>query len=326
MNEANLGQICFYAAAGIFVLFEAWRGWRLGAVRGLVRLAALAAAYGAAIAGGRLLVPLLRPLGMPDALLGVLGGALLGIAVYLVIGLTGGILFKRTGQQSVGLIRFGYGLGGAVIGGLFGLFLVWVAVLAVRVLGTLAESGIVANEAAATVRVAPPPAERETPRTGELPVVRVPEVARAVPVPKPVPEPPNALVRRLVAMKQILEQGASGAVVEQVDPIPEAVYASVSKIGQIVSSPQSVERFLAYPGVRELTVHPKIVGLRDDPEIARDIGARSYLKLVRNERIVAAANDVELGEKLRRLEFEKALDYAVRKPNREEPLLPRTVR
>ncbi len=147
-------------------------------------------------------------------------------------------------------------------------------------------------------------------------MVRVPEVARAVPVSKPAPEPPNALVRRLVVMKQILEQGTSGAVVEQVDPIPAAVYASVSKIGQIVSSPRSVERFLAYPGVRELTVHPKIVALRNDPEIAREIAAHFYLKLVRNERIVAAANDVELAEKLRRLEFEKALDYAVRNTDR----------
>src|SRR5205807_4373083 len=78
-----LWQAVFISFGVILVLFEVVRGWRLGLLRQLVRVAALAAAYAAAFYGGRLVVPLARPfLKMPDIVLSILGGALLALAVY----------------------------------------------------------------------------------------------------------------------------------------------------------------------------------------------------------------------------------------------------
>jgi hypothetical protein len=175
---------------------------------------------------------------------------------------------------------------------MFGIFLVWIAVLAIRVLGTIAQSEVDASA---------------------QPVIR------AEPHQRPVARPePGSVVRGIVQMKNSLEQGAAGAVVEQVDPIPGTLYAVLAKLGQMVSSEQSVNRFLAYPGVKTLTQHPKIVALQEDPVITRDVLAKNYFALIRNARIVAAANDTELAELMRRFEFEKALDHALSKPEKHE--------
>lgn len=131
----------FLAFAAAIVLYQMIKGWRLGLVRQIVRFSALAAAYVAAIWGGDLTVPFLRPLGYPDFLLRILGGAGLGLAVYLFICLVGGILFKRTAHQDVALVWFLYGVSGALMGALFGLILALATADAVRLLGNLAEGG-----------------------------------------------------------------------------------------------------------------------------------------------------------------------------------------
>ena len=102
--------------------------------------------------------------------------------------------------------------------------------------------------------------------------------------------------------------------VQQVDPIPGTLYSVLRKLGTMVSDEKSVDRFLSYPGVKPLLAHPKIAALQNDPEITRDIIGRNYFALLRNPRILTAANDTEIGELMRKFEFEKALDYAIRRP------------
>ena len=282
-------QICFFAAAALIVAVKAWHGWRLGVVRQAFGLVALASAYLCAIFGGRVLAPVFFLLGVPSGLSGIAGGATLGLIVYVSFSMLAAIIFKKTSQQSVGVVRFGYGVAGAMIGGLMGLFVVWIAVLGIRLFGTVAKTQI---EAA------------------KRPVSSV----RGKATPKPIPRPPGSFVRSLARIKDSLEQGAAGAMVEQVDPIPGTLYALLTKVGQMISNEQSIDRFLSYPGVRMLTQHPKIAALQSDPDIAKNLIAQNYFALVRNERIIRAANDREIGELMATFEFEKALDYALAKP------------
>ncbi|HEX8311046.1 MAG TPA: CvpA family protein [Chthoniobacteraceae bacterium] len=291
-DGADSWQFVLLAAAAILVLLQAWRGWRLGIVRQVISLAAIALAYAASLFGGEHLVPFLRPIGLPDQLLRVAGGALLGCSVFLVISLLGALLFKKTSDQSIGIIRLGYGATGAIVGGLFGVFLVWLGVLGIRVLGTVAET---------EVRASRPQVSAIDGQRSRIP-----------------PAEPSSVSLGLVQMKHALEQGTTGAVVEHVDPIPGTLYSILGKVGQMMSSERSVERFMKHPGVKTLTEHPKIIALQHDPEIAREVVARNYFALIRNSNIVAAANDPELGVLLRNLEFEKALDHALRKPEKQE--------
>src|SRR5438552_6750646 len=113
---SSLWQVVFISFAVILILFEVVRGWRLGLLRQLVRVAALAAAYGAAFFGGSLLVPIARPLfKMPDIVLSILAGAVLALVIYALVTSLGMILFKRTGQQNSKLVQLVYGFAGAAV-------------------------------------------------------------------------------------------------------------------------------------------------------------------------------------------------------------------
>ena len=271
------------------VLLKAWHGWRVGIVRQVLGIVALLVAYLVGYFGGGLLGPLLhRIIDLPENVLAVVGAVVTGFVMYCAITLVGSIVFKKTAQQSVTIVRLGYGLSGAALGAVYGLFLVWIAILAVRLLGSVAET--------------------------QIAVAKNPHLTlgKPTPTPTPKPTPPSAVVRGLAQMKHSLESGAAGAMVQQVDPIPGTLYSILHKLGVMVSDEKSVNRFLSFPGVQPLLAHPKVAALQIDPDITRDIINRNYLALIRNPRIVAAANDAEIGKLMRKFEFEKALDYAIR--------------
>lgn len=284
-QDLSAWKTAFFIGAGILVLVQAVRGWRLGVMRQAVNLLALAGAYLIAFFGGRFAVPFLRPLGFPDPVLAIIGGALMGFVFYTVLTVGAAILFKRTSQQSIGLVKLGYGGLGAVLGALFGIVLVWMLTLGVRLLGSVAETEIAATKRPARVEG---------------------NVVAASP-----PQAPGRVMLGLVELKQAISEGRTGAVIEHVDPLPGALYSTLSKLGRVVSSEHSVNRFLAYPGVKALAQNPKIAALQSDPAIMRSALSRDFVGLMRNERVVAAANDPEVAAMLRKFEFEKALDHAL---------------
>jgi hypothetical protein len=287
-------QIAFFVFVGVYLLAQMLRGWRSGVMRQLCNLFALLLAYAAAWFGGGLFVPLLRPLGYPDVVLSLAGSCLFAAAVYLVIYAVSVVVFKKTSQQDVGVVRFGYGAAGALVGVLSGLLFILGLVVMVRLLGSIAESEIEANRLALEK-----PAAYFQPAKASAPL--------------------NATVRGLAQMKHSLEHGVTGPVVDYVDPLPHKTYEIMGKIGRIVSSPQSADRFFHFPGAQSLADHPKIVALRQDPAVLREINARDYLGLLKNRHLVDAVNDPELAALIRRFEFEKALDYSLDTKQKDAP-------
>ncbi len=128
-----------YGVAGGFLLFRAWRGWRLGPVRQGLGLVALALAVGVGVFFGSMAGPLFQPLGLPDPVLGLCGGLMLGLCVYIGLLVFAAILFKNTEDQSFALVRLGYGLAGMAMGLAVGVFFLGVAVVGVRVSGAVLE-------------------------------------------------------------------------------------------------------------------------------------------------------------------------------------------
>ena len=138
-----LWQAVFISFAVVLILFEVVRGWWLGLLRQLVRVAALVAAYAAAVFGGRLLVPIARPfLKMPDIVLSILAGAVLALVIYAFGTSMGMVLFKRTGQQNSKLVQLIYGFAGAIVGLFFGAFILWTIVVRVRAVGAVADAQV----------------------------------------------------------------------------------------------------------------------------------------------------------------------------------------
>jgi Colicin V production protein len=290
-----LWQAVFISFAIVLILFEVVRGWRLGLLRQLVRVAALAAAYAAAVFGGRLLVPIARPfLKMPDLVLSILAGAVLALVIYAFVTSMGMVLFKRTGQQDSKLVQLIYGFAGAIVGLFFGAFILWTIVASVRAIGAVAD---------AQVR-----SQASSPEAGESATLRALAVRRRF-----LSEPntgSTALATSLARLKNSLELGPLGNAVKQTDPVPLKTYEMLEKVGRVFSSPERAQKFLTFPGARELSEHPKIIALRDDPEISEMIAQGRFLDLIQDQRLIDAANDPALADRIKKFDLQHALDYA----------------
>jgi len=287
-----LWQAIFVSFATVLILFEVVRGWRLGLLRQLVRLAALAAAYAAAFLGGKLVVPLARPfLKLPDIILSVLGGAVLAFVVYALVVSIGTILFKRIGQQNSKLVRVVYALSGAVVGLFFGAFLLWMTVVSIRAIGAVADAQVRsrANSQATDVHSLDV-RRRFLEESGEQ---------------------STTLAASLARLKNSLELGTVGDAVKRTDPVPSQTYEMLGKVGSVFSNPKAAQKFLTFPGAQELSEHPKIVALRNDPEIADMIAQGRVLDLLQDQRIIDAANDSMLRERIKKFDLQRALDYSI---------------
>ncbi|PYK20134.1 MAG: hypothetical protein DME55_03120 [Verrucomicrobia bacterium] len=233
---------------------------------------------------------------MPDPVLSILCGAILAIAAYMLVGGVGAILFKRTSQQESGLLYLIYGFAGAILGLFFGLFLLWLTVASVRTVGALAEGQAGGRSGAAT-------------HDAQDPTSRALEVRRRF-----LSESEDrtlTLATSLARLKNSLELGLLGSVLKNTDPVSQRTYQMLEKAGSVFSNPERAQKFLTFPGARELAEHPKIVALRSDPEIADLIAQGRFLDLLQNPRVIEVANDPVLAERIRKFDIQRALDYAL---------------
>lgn len=282
---SSVWQAVFLSFAIVLILFEIVRGWRLGIMRQLMRVAAVAAGYAAAYFGGDLLVPLLRStLKMPDMIISALGGAILAVAAYGIIASLGTILFKRTAQQSSGTVRLVYGLSGALLGVCFGAFFIWLVLVGIRTVGSIADAQVQARSKIES--------SRPSPSDSNLNV--------------------DSIITFLARLKSSVEMGTVGNVVKKTDVLPTGVYQTLSDTGTVLSNPETARKFLSSSSVRELSEHPKIVALRNDPEIAEMIAQGRLFELVRDPRVLEVMNDPDLAARLRQFDLKKALEYAAK--------------
>ncbi|MCX6967024.1 MAG: hypothetical protein NTZ46_04470 [Verrucomicrobia bacterium] len=282
------GLSIFLGFAALVIGYQAIKGWRLGFVRQIVRFGALAAAYATALFASGFAVPFLKPLGYPDPVLYCIGGFGIGLLAYLAVSFLGGVLFKRTAHQNMGLVWFFYGVTGALMGIAFGLVVVLVVADAVRFLGGIAE---------ARTALKPPVAKQ----------------GRAATTGAKKAKPENPIPDLLVEVKKGMEGNLIGEVLQTVDPVPKKFYGIAGKLGRAVSSPEAAGRFFSYPGAMDLAAQPEIQALRNDPEIVRALRDGQYMALLKNPKILKAANSPETAALLKKFDLEKALDYALKK-------------
>jgi hypothetical protein len=254
-----------WLAAGLYLLFEIWRGWRRGVMRHGMSVMALLVAGGvgwifAWMTGfvSDWIIPLPYPGGR------LIFGLIAALAFYFAAVALSSMLFKKTAQQPPGLVRLLYGAGGGFFGLIFGLLILWGGISIFRTLGAVAEARQVA------------PGDEQ-----------------------------------LVAIKESLEEGATGGLVEKVDIVPANIYGLITKIMRVTQSPEATARFFAYPQTQELLTQPKILELFTDPAVANAASDGNYLSLLTSPKLAEVASDPEVQKFFTGFELEKALDYAL---------------
>jgi hypothetical protein len=177
---------------------------------------------------------------------------------------------------------------------LFGGFVVWLFVIGIRSLGSIAEAQVQSRAAGGAFRT-----EENHLQPGY--VAATPNIE------------PSSLIVSLARLKNSVELGAVGQAVKSVDAVPNSSYQTLGKAGQVLSNPSSAQRFLSYPGAKDLTEHPKIVALRNDPEIMKMISQGQLMDLLHDQRLIDAANDPTLVEQVKKFELQQALEYATQR-------------
>lgn len=278
MPEASpFWQNAFLLFVGLALAWGVWSGWREGVVRAVVRLAALTGGGFVGLAVGGALAPLVSAvLPVPAPLVALVLALVIAIGVYAVAWLLSALLFKRTAQQPSALLRLVFGGGGAVVGAVIGLTLVWAALLGVRGLGGFYQ-GILEGR---------PPADLR----------------------------PGGFALGLVKLKRSIEAGGPAAHVLAWDIVPEGTYRLLEKSGRVFAQPRAVERLLGYPPIQELLNDPKLVAITTDPDTVDAVRDQSLAALLTNPALAAAANDPALIARVRQLDIEAALDYALARP------------
>jgi hypothetical protein len=251
--------------AGLYLLFEIWRGWRRGVLRHGVSVAALLTAGGigwifAWMTGfiSDRIVPLPYPAGR------LIFGLFAALAFYAAVVAISSLLFRKTSQKPPGPVRLFYGVGGAFFGLIFGLMILWGGVTIFRTLGAMAEA-----------RQAVPGDEQ------------------------------------FVAIKESLEEGPTGDIVDRVDIVPSNVYGLITKLLRVTQSPEATARFFAYPQTQQLLTRPEIMALFADPAIAGAASEGNYFSLLTSPKLAEVASDASVQEAFKTFDLEKALDYAL---------------
>jgi len=292
MTEASpIWQGVLFVLAILLLAVETWRGWRAGVARAGINFAAVILSGLVGLFAARLAA---APFGGFEDPAGFVTGSLIGgglaLFMFVVLWLTGIIFFKRTDHQAGGVFRLVWGSGGAFFGFLMGLVIVWGGISIIRSLGALAEARVqIARDAAAS----PTHPFR----------------------PSPAPTPPP-LASSLVKLKESLELGPAGQVVQSVDLLPPDFYDLIVQTARITGDPRALQRFFEYPGLEKLLTNPKFVTLINDPDFQKagqNVNISTVASLLTNPKLRAIAEDPEVAEELKKIDLRAALKFALEK-------------
>ena len=301
-------QGIFFLVAGLYLVWEAWVGWRRGVVRSAMYFVAVVLSVFVGYAVGQGVYTVCGKLYPgPAFLVALAAGAGATVLILLLCILLSALLFKRTSQQPSSIVRLFFGAGGAFFGLLTGLAILWGAISLIRVAGTMAESSMVGRPQAEP-HGSPRPAASAAVRPQAEPRSSLRPAAPAAA--RPQAEPSGAM-RSIAILKESIELGSAGQLVESVDILPPQVYKMIEQVGKLRADPSAMTRLLDYPGVQEIIQNPRIVRLLEDPATARAVQKNSITDLMTSKAILDAANDPELAKLFKNFDLQKALDYAV---------------
>jgi uncharacterized membrane protein required for colicin V production len=266
--------------AAFWILGCVWMGIRRGVIRQAAAIAALYAAFYGAFKAGPLLAPIVPPLGFPVFVRPAVAGVVAGLLIWFFLSILSAILFKRTSEQSFGLIRFLYGFFGAVLGLLFGVSVLGLIAWTIRLSGSFQE-GVLRSLAQSPAKL-----RRQLPEATQT----------------------------LLSLKQAVDQTPASDLLKKVDPLSPGFYKSLEKAGQLLGSPEALERLWIAPRLQSITRHPKAMALHEDPEVQNLLRSGKVVELLRHPKVRAAFSDTALLTSLSTIPIEQEIDEALHPP------------
>jgi uncharacterized membrane protein required for colicin V production len=265
-------QTVVLVVAAVWLLVSAVKGWGKGLMRQLVGIVALFAAGYLVLCYSGLVGEFLQAY-LPALLLLPAAAVIIWVFSFNLIVFIGRLLFKRTKDCQSTSLRLIYGVGGGVIGLGYGLLFVWCILIALKVVGQLAENQV------------------------EMQQVKN--------------ERPGAFVLNLAKLKNSVELGSGRAVLDSIDPLPRRFYRDLDQYSRVIEDPEAIQKLLEYPGFRRVLDSPRVLELERDPQIAADMKKGNVLGVLTNRKVIALLNDPEIRSAFTQRDLEAALNYAL---------------
>jgi uncharacterized membrane protein required for colicin V production len=265
-------QTVVLVVAAVWLLVSAVKGWGKGLMRQLVGIVALFAAGYLVLCYSGLVGEFLQAY-LPAVLLLPAAAVIIWVFSFNLIVFIGRLLFKRTKDCQSTSLRLIYGVGGGVIGLGYGLLFVWCILIALKVVGQLAENQV------------------------EMQQVKN--------------ERPGAFVLNLAKLKNSVELGSGRAVLDSIDPLPRRFYRDLDEYSRVIEDPEAIQKLLEYPGFRRVLDSPRVLELERDPQIAADMKKGNVLGVLTNRKVIALLNDPEIRSAFTQRDLEAALNYAL---------------
>jgi uncharacterized membrane protein required for colicin V production len=276
-------QTAVFLIAGGCILVNAVRGWSQGLMRQVIGiLAFFAAAFLVWQSTGRM-EEFLRP-HVPAWILIPVSAVVIWVVSFNSIVLVGRLLFKRTKDCESSLFRLFSGLGGAAIGLGYGLLFVFCSLMALRVVGRLAEDQVEIQQSKN--------------------------------------ENSGALILNLAKLKNSVEMGFGRKTLESVDPLPKGFYRVLDRYTLVITDPDTIRKTLEYPGFNRIWKSPQILEIEGDPQIMEDLKRGNILGVFTNPKIVALLENPQIRSLFTPGNLDAALNYAARQPVSPDPLTP----
>jgi len=263
----------FFALAGGWILLSFLRGWTQGILRQVLVPLAVVGAFVAVI----LVTPtasgyLYQNTRLPSSASALLLGFAIWLFVYNLLVFLGGIIFKRTRDQDLTIVRLVFGVGGAVIAVVYAFLQIWVIVVGIRIFGRVAEDQIAVQSTRNAVS--------------------------------------SGLVVGLDRLKNSLELGSGKVILDQLDPVPPDAYRRLGQCSQLLGNPRAFGRLLESPAFRGIWENPRIRTLQADPEILEAIRRGDFLSILSNPKVFALWTDPSIRALLSGDQLQAACDYA----------------
>jgi hypothetical protein len=252
---------------GLLIIFAACVIYSV--VRGCFRGLLLQLLIPLAVAASVLVVyffsnPILSPLGMSSTTISpgglMLARVLLAILCFYLMMLAGGFLFRRTRDYDLIVSRLISGVGGALLGFIYGLVNVWFLMIFIHVIGRVAEDEVTLQ---ASRGLAPAP-----------------------------------LIATFARARASLDLGWLGNLSRWLDPVPASVYDTIDRWSSILSHPDAVKQLMADPVFRPLSNNATFQALAGDPELSNSIEKGDLLGVVTNPKLVQFFANGEVRQEL----------------------------
>lgn len=112
----------------------------------------------------------------------------------------------------------------------------------------------------------------------------------------------------LPLLKEKVHDSLFGSLVQRVNPVDEEAIKIIEQLLTVISDPELLENFRNHPEISRFTENPKFLEVAEDEEILKALDSSDIFNLLNNQKIANLMKNKELITELRRIDLERILD------------------